>query len=196
MKILIYTNYRTGSKSLGEWLSNELNCDYYHEPLNQSNEYAIINSGLFDLKRIQNCIVKVSPGDGFDLSYLNNVFDKIIILYRENTLEQSESMCWSIVNKIYHHHYSGNSFKYAYYDLSDEWKSENMDKILELKNNFDKEKEFFKSLEYGLQLSYEELYYSDLGIKLIEDYIGFVSKAKINPINKLRGGTQNKRNLL
>jgi len=38
MRILLYTDYRTGSKSLGEWLSFELGLTYYHELLNLQNK--------------------------------------------------------------------------------------------------------------------------------------------------------------
>ena len=38
MKILLYTGYRTGSKSLGNWLRIELGIPYFHEYYNKSNE--------------------------------------------------------------------------------------------------------------------------------------------------------------
>jgi hypothetical protein len=187
MRILIYTGYRTGSTSLGEWLSAELNLLYHHEPFNKLNKASQKNYKNFSIENSKNCIIKISPIDGFDFELLKPLFDKIIILYRENTLEQSESMIWANQKKIYHHEYSYNILTYAHYTITKDWQEKYSDEINYRKSELDKENILLKNLD-AFRLTYEELYYSDDGIKKIENYIGFTSKSKFNKVNKLRNG--------
>lgn len=188
MRILLYTGYRTGSYSLGEWLSTELNIKQYHEPFNKLNEYAIEYYKNFTIEKSDKCIIKISPADGFDFIKLKPLFDKIIVLYREDTLSQAESMIWSEQTNTFHHKHINGKFKFAHYKISNEWLVENKKSIDSLKLDFDLQNKIFKSLTDCLILTYEELYYSNLGIKKLENYIKFNAKSSFNNINKLRDG--------
>ena len=71
---------------------------------------------------------------------------------------------------------------------SEEWLDKNAESIKYMEEDLQKENELLKSLTDCLHITYEELYYSDNGIKKIEDYIGFKSKTKFSKIHKLRNG--------
>jgi len=188
MKILLYTGYRTGSRSLGDWLSQELDIEYHHEPFNTHNPKNLEKYANFNLDKIKNCIVKISPHDNFDFVDIVNKFDKTIILYRNNIKEQSESFIWSKHKKIYHHHYAGEKFIYAYYTIDENFLKEHS---IEIDNEVDRlkiENEYFASLNTGLLLSYEDLYFSAVGLSKMEKYLDIKFKTKLNPINKLRNG--------
>ena len=81
-----------------------------------------------------------------------------------------------------------SSFKSAHYTIPQEWLDTHEESIKCMEANLQKENELLKSLTDCLHITYEELYYSDNGIKKIEDYIGFKSKTKFNKIHKLRDG--------
>jgi hypothetical protein len=201
MKILSYTGYRTGSRSFGEWLSIELDLPYYHEPFNPKFLLNPFNPKFdknnFLTEDIDDCIIKIPPVDGFDYESLKKLFDKTIILYRENTREQAESAIWAYEKKLWHHDWNAvtynstfkpNSFTSAHYTIPQEWLDKNAESIKYMEEDLQKENELLKSLTDCLHITYEELYYSDNGIKKIEDYIGFKSKTKFSKIHKLRNG--------
>lgn len=187
MKILNYTGYRTGSNSFGEWLSIELDLPYYHEPF-KTNFY-IKN---FSIEAMGDCIIKIPPADGFDYKNLKKLFDKKIILYRENTREQAESIMWANEKKLWHNRLApktnNSGFISAHYTISQEWLDTNAGAIECYIDNLERENEELKLLTDCLHITYEELYYSDMGIKKVEDYIGFKCKSKFNKIHKLRNG--------
>jgi hypothetical protein len=187
MKFLSYTGYRTGSRSFGEWLSIELNIPYYHEPFNP--KFDIKN---FSIEDTGDCIIKIPPADGFDYETLKKLFDKTIILYRENTKEQAESAIWAYEKKLWHHDWNASiensSFKSAHYTIPQEWLDENAEMIKCFTEDLQKENEKLKSLKDCLHITYEELYYSNEGIKKVEDYIGFKSKTTFSKMHKLRNG--------
>jgi len=69
-----------------------------------------------------------------------------------------------------------------------EWLDKNAEEIKSLSESLERENEILKSLTDCIIVTYDELYYSDKGIKKIEDYVGFKSNSKFNKINKLRNG--------
>lgn len=184
MKILNYTGYRTGSRSFGQWLSFELNLPYYHEPFNPKSEFK-----NFSIKKTSDCIIKISPHE-FDYKNLKKLFDKRIILYRENTKEQAESALWAYEKQLWHHNWykstENSNFANAHYVIPQEWLDKNAESIKSMISTLQKENEELKLLKDCLHITYEELYYSNEGIKKVEDYIGFKSKSKFNKIDKLR----------
>jgi hypothetical protein len=188
MKILIYTGYRTGSKSLGNWLRIELGITYFHEYYNKNNEEKWNYYKKIDLNKINDYIIKISPNDGFDFDELIKRYDKIILLYREDTMAQAQSMVWAQDTQLWHHTYLSDKFISAHYTIPTEWLDEHVAKIESLQNFYKKENEVLKSLTDCLHVTYEELYYSEEGIKKIENYVGFKSKSKFNKIHKLRNG--------
>jgi hypothetical protein len=188
MKILNHTGHRTGSKSFGEWLSFELNLPYYHEPFDVKSD--IKN---FSIEETRNGIIKISPTDGFSYENLKELFDKRIILYRENTKEQAESALWAYEKQLWHHDWykatENSKFTNAHYIIPQEWLDKNAESIKILETRLEKENEELKLLKDCLHITYEELYYSNEGIKKTEDYIGFKSKSKFSKIDKLRNVT-------
>jgi len=187
VKILNYTGYRTGSNSFGEWLSIELNIPYYHEPFNP-----IFYIKNFSIEEVGDCIIKIPPADGLDYENLKKLFDKKIVLYRENTREQSESIIWANENQLWHNRWHDNpktsSFKSAHYSIPQDWLDMNTEVIESTISDLERENKELKLLTDCLHITYEELYYSDRGIKKIEDYIEFKSKTKFNKMHKLRNG--------
>jgi hypothetical protein len=194
MKILMYTGYRTGSRSLGDWLHTELNLNYYHEPFNKNITIPHMVRAKnklyknFSIEQSNNCIIKISPNDEFDYENLKKLFDKKIILYRENTKQQAESILWANEHQSWHSTIIDNKFISAHYTIPQEWLDINAKQIELSSYALQQENEMLKSLTDCLHITYEELYYSDNGIKKIEDYIGFKTKTKFNKINKLRNG--------
>lgn len=194
MKILLYTGYRTGSTSLGEWSSIELNLPYYHEPFNKNitipsmiaNKIRLYKN--FSIEEAGDCIMKISPFDEFEYESIKKLFDKRIVLYRENTREQAESILWANEKELWHHTYLNDKFISAHYTIPMEWLSKNAEEIETIIISLEKENQLLKSLTNCLHITYEELYYSDNGIKKIEDYIGFKSKSTFNKLHKLRNG--------
>jgi hypothetical protein len=183
MKILSYTGYRTGSRSFGEWLSFELNLPYHHEPFNP-----IFDIKNFSIENTGDCIIKIPPAYNIGYENLKKLFNKRIVLYRENTKEQAESIMWASERELWHHTYLDDKFISAHYSIPAEWLNKNVEEIETLTISLTEENKLLKSLTDCLHITYEELYYSDNGIKKIEDYIGFKSKSKFNNMHKLRNG--------
>jgi hypothetical protein len=192
MKILIYCWWIVGSRSFGNWLSLETGLHYYFEPLKFGSdrsedlmlfgkflENELKNAKHTNFKTDENFITKIFPNE-IDYKKLVNYFDKIIVLYRENTLEQAESIIWSKYNKM-----SWPNF----YEIDDKYLKDNQKEILNTKNDFDKRNLELKKLENCLHITYEEFFYSDTGIKKVEEYLGIKTKTLPNSSNKLRNGT-------
>jgi hypothetical protein len=193
MKILVYTGYRTGSRSLGEWLNTELGIHYYHEPLNIHNNVSINKYPNFNIDNVNNGIIKISPRDVLNIMEVYYKFDKRIVLYRENTREHAESIIWANENESWHNTAVNKKFTSAHYTIPSEWLQLNLKKIDAVESSLVKEKQMLKLLKDCLILTYEELYYSEVGINKLEQYLGFESKTKFNSINKLRNGIINKK---
>lgn len=73
MKILLYCTHRTGSFSFGSWLEYEIDIPYYQN-LN---------------KNYDSQIVKILYDDKIKYKEFLEFFDKIIVLYREDTIAQA-----------------------------------------------------------------------------------------------------------
>ena len=172
MKILLLSEGRTGSYSVMDWLSLDLKLQIISEQ--QPCDY--INRNNIIVKRM------LSNGD-FNLEDIK-YFDKIIILYRENTLQQSESSLWAILKKKWHHSFDT---KDGFYSIDENYLIENHKEIWDNKYQSDKRLILYKSLDFGLKISYEDIFDNLIGQKILEDYIGFVSTTTLalSP-NKLR----------
>ena len=84
MKILIYTTHRTGSTSLAQLLMSHYNCDYQREGFYKNkNFFKIINS-------TENIVIKLTPMEA-EYDSVKDIFDKRIILIREDIQSQAES---------------------------------------------------------------------------------------------------------
>lgn len=158
MKILIYTTHRTGSTSLANFLMFNYSYDY------QRYEY---------FKKIKNnlpndIIVKLTPYEE-DYDNIKNLFDKRIILIREDVKSQSESRVYSEVfgKKFSSYTIENNFFKEYAAQIAE------MYKCIELEN-----KSLIEHTD-ALQLTYDELYKSDIGIFKLEEYFKTKFKYKL-----------------
>jgi hypothetical protein len=166
MRILLISNGRTGSYSICEWLSKELNLKF------------IVERDLsFNYKIGNNFIVKRTLfNNNFDLEDVK-YFDKIIILYRKNTLKQSESNLYAILRKKWHH--NSDTIIDGYYKIDKGFLIKNHEIIWDSKYQMDNEKNEMLNLKFGLKISYEEIFEDKIGQKLISDYIDFNPKTNL-----------------
>lgn len=173
MKILLLCGGRVGSYTLAKWLTKELNLEFFNE-----TDHSI------DYKQVDNIIVKRTI-DNNDFNLDDSVyFDKIIKLYRKNTLKQAESSLYAILNKKWHH--TSETETDGFYEIDEDFLIENHKKIWLNKNFINEENKKLLKLNFGFEISYEEIFELFIGEKLIEDYIGFKSKTKIDVSHKLR----------
>jgi hypothetical protein len=173
MKILLISNGRTGSYSICEWLSKELNVKFITETEDSLN-YKVEDN--FILKRT------LSNND-FDLKDII-FFNKIIILYRKNTLKQSESNLYAILRKKWHHY--SNSIIDGYYEIDEDFLINNHETIWNSKYQLDNEKNKMLNLKFGFKISYEEIFEDKIGQKLISDYVGFTPITNLDFKLKMR----------
>ena len=175
MKILIYTTHRTGSTSLAELLMTHFNCDYQREGFFKNKEFFNI------INKIDNIIIKLTPSEA-DYNTIRNVFDKCIVLVRDNIKEQAES-------RVYAEHIKKFFVPYTIDDkFFDEYKNELERMVYIIKS----ENELLRKCDDCLFVTYEELYYGD-GIKKIENYLNTHITLKLDNSKKYRNG---KRTLL
>jgi hypothetical protein len=173
MKILLISNGRTGSYSICEWLSKELNIKFITE-IDNSLDYKVEDN--FILKR-------TLFNNDFDLEDIKH-FDKIIILYRKNILKQSESNIYAILRKKWHHY--SNSIIDGYYEIDKDFLINNHETIWNSKYQLDNEKNKMLNLKFGFKISYEEIFEDKVGQKLISDYIDFNPKTNLDFELKMR----------
>ena len=172
MKILLLSEGRTGSYSVMDWISLDLKLHIIYE----LQECDYVNRDNIIVKRT------LTNNDFIldDVKY----FDKIIILYREDTLQQSESSLWAILKKKWHHSFDK---KDGFYSIDENYLIENHEEIWDKKYQSDKILMSYKSLDFGLKISYEDIFINGIGQKILEDYIGFTSTTTLAlSSNKLR----------
>lgn len=183
MKLLLYTSYRTGAKSLGTLLAGGLRVKYYHEP--------------YELNNIKNvCVMRITANDDIKYGKLIDIFDKYILLYREDTKAQAESYVWAVKNNIYH--FNSEIENYGYYHINDDFLIKNKEEIETYIKIFNNEQKYLKSLE-GLKVSYEEIYIEKTGLNKITKYLGSTNNINLKPppsYLKLRDNIPKKKTLL
>jgi len=173
MKILLISNGRTGSYSICEWLSKELNIKFITE-IDNSLDYKVEDN--FILKR-------TLSNNHFDLEDIKH-FDKIIILYRKNTLKQSESNLYAILKNKWHHY--SDYITDGYYEIDEDFLIKNHETIWNSKYQLDEEKNEMLNLKFGIKVSYEEIFEDEVGEKIILNYLDFSPKIKLNTKLKMR----------
>jgi hypothetical protein len=161
MIILLLCEPRSGSTNLAHWFNSNKNFTVLQEPLNkESIDYKKgepIGEWMYDTEHF---LIKEIYFHNNDLTELINLSDKIILLYRENDIEQLESWLVAIETK--------------------QWISEWVSNRVKIRNQQDKEN-YFYSLKNGFEneylnegsffkISYEELYYNN-GFQKILDYL-------------------------
>jgi hypothetical protein len=162
MKILILSQGRVGSHSLGEWMSKELLIPFIPEDLD------------FDYKINERFIRKIYYSKSLNLDF--NFFDKVIILYRNDTFNQAISNVYSIKTKKYRH---TDDILNGYYNITKEFCIKNYLYIADLIETLNNNNKILKKIDNGLVISYEEIYIDKTGQKKIEEYIGFKSKTEL-----------------
>lgn len=176
MKILLISNGRTGSYSICEWISKELNIKF----ITEIDDY-------FNYKVEDNFILKRTlSNNNFDLKDII-YFDKIIVLYRENTLKQSESSLYAILKNKWHH--TSDNILDGYYEINEDFLIENHETIWNSKYQLDNEKNKMLNLKFGIKVSYEEIFEEEVGEKIISNYIDFNPKIKLDTKLKMRKET-------
>lgn len=149
MKILIYTTHRTGSTSLANFLMFNYSYDYQRYQYFKKMQDNLPND----------IIIKLTPNEE-DYDSIKHLFDKRIILIREDVKSQSESRVYSeVFGKKFSSYTIDNTFFKEYAAEISE-----MYKLIEYENNL-----LIKYTD-ALQLTYDELYKSNIGIFKLEEY--------------------------
>jgi hypothetical protein len=175
MKILIYSEGRVGSHSLGKWLSKNLGMSFIAESMefDYDNNDNFIRKIYFIPKHSSEVNLQWMTEKG-EVKFDN--FDKVIRLYRKNTFEQSISYLHTLHSKKFQH--SDGKFD-AYYELNKEFCDKYYIDIYRTMRYSDMSNNELKNINQGLLISYEEIFVENTGQKLIEEYIGFESKTDI-----------------
>jgi LPS sulfotransferase NodH len=171
MVITIIAEPRTGSTNLGKWFLTNKEFTVLFEPLNKTSTNYKKGESVNEWKYNTNhFLIKEIYTPDICLTELIQFSDKIIILYRENKKEQSESWVmanstdnwtesWRPNDKIKYH---ANNTKIDYfYNLVDGFNT-----------NYVSNENYFK-------ISYEELYYND-GLNKIIDYLNLDCVKNVN----------------
>lgn len=167
MLITIIAEPRSGSTNLHYWFKKSgINFISVFEPYNKISE-DFKTDKRFDLswmKSSKNYIIneKFYPECG-DLNQLINVSDKVLCLYRENSVEQIESFVVANVTNNWLGEYNGND---KIIKNIDRLYSDKQEYFLKLKKDF---KDFI-DLHNLKSFSYEDLYYRGK-IKELKEYL-------------------------
>jgi hypothetical protein len=159
MVITILAEPRSGSTNLANWFYFNKNFTTLFEPITSSKWQWYkhgVSPKLWEYNTPHLLVKEIFKPDE-DFSELIEISDKVIILYRENTIEQTES--WLNANKT-------NNWVKAWVFKKDLIKNEDACYFNELKKGIKKnylDKNYFN-------ISYEELYYNN-GFQKVLDYL-------------------------
>lgn len=159
MVITILAEPRSGSTNLANWFYFNKNFTLLFEPITSPKWQWYkhgISPKLWEYKTPHLLVKEIFKPDE-DFSELIEISDKVIILHRENTIEQTES--WLNANKT-------NNWDKAWVFKKDLIKDEDAWYFNELKKGI---KENYLDKNY-FNISYEELYYNN-GFQKILDYL-------------------------
>lgn len=180
MRICILASPRSGSRSLMSFLSKNFKLKVYDEPYNIWMEERYAKRHLYkeDIWHNDNILVKhmVKHLPLYKLHKLDNYFDKIICLYRNNYKASAESRIQAEA--------SGNwTDKYTFNNINYDKKKLNYYVSL-----YKEEVRLLKNLGH-FSISYEELFYSGEGIKKVKSYFNITNEKHdsiLNPKNRYR----------
>ena len=158
MKILIYTTHRTGSTSLANFLMFNYSYDYQRH-----NYFKSVRNNMPN-----DIIIKLTPNEE-NYNEISNCFDKRIVLIREDIKSQAESRVFSeIFGK-----------KFSSYNISESFLNEYSNEILKMESLIKSENNKLSLYSNCLQLTYDELYKSNIGIFKLESYLDTKFKYKL-----------------
>lgn len=161
MIITILAEPRSGSTNLANWFSLNKKFTVFYEPLNigmkKFNEYKGDSSPKVWKYNTTHLLIKEIYTPDKNVKELIEISDKLIILYRENTLEQTQSWLNAIKTNNWSHPWAYNA---------EFIKNENPSYFNEIKKGI---KENYLNNDY-FNISYEELYYNN-GFQKILNYL-------------------------
>lgn len=152
MRVLVLSHTRCGSTTLCKWLSKELDFVLDERPY----DFKIFNSII----KSDNVIIKIVAEEYYPTKEDITKFDRVICLTRENSSDASISFIRSKNVDKWHDQY----------EVTDEWISENKNKISEQIYKYDEIKLRLK--EYKVfQIIYENIYVSKSDINRMLNYM-------------------------
>jgi hypothetical protein len=189
MRILVYSTQRCGSTAVMDWISKELDLTPVFEPFIPCSEedYRRYNNNwrndLGAFNRLKHIVAKVIHYNLDELIHVDNIeseffskFDKVVVLYRENIRDQSESLLIASKRKI----------SFGEYNLKKELLELNPDHIEETSGILLEQTESMLSYNNCFKISYEDIFIRKDYSKLIE-YLGIKEPKHLdlfNPKNK------------
>ena len=159
MVITILAEPRSGSTNLANWFLQKNNFTILYEPITSPNLRWFQNGLHPSLWKFtsEHLLVKEIYRPDVNFSELIGISDKLIILYRENTIEQTQSWLNAIKTNNWSHSWAYNA---------EFIKNENPSYFNEIKKGI---KENYLNNDY-FNISYEELYYNN-GFQKILNYL-------------------------
>lgn len=189
MRVLVYSTQRCGSTAVMNWVSKELDLTPVFEPFIPCGEedYRRYNNNWRDdmdsFNRLKHIVAKVIH---YNLSYAiepENIeteffskFDKVVVLYRENIRDQSESLLIASKRRI----------SFGDYNLKKELSDLNPDHISETSEILLEQTQSMLSYNNCFKISYEDIFIRKDYNKLI-DYLEIKEPKYLNlfdPKNK------------
>lgn len=161
MTITILAEPRSGSTNLANWFTLYKNFTVLSEPLNKNSRYYKKEEPIREWTyNTEHFLIKEIYLPGSDLTELIDVSDKVILLYRENGIEQLESWLVAVETKNWLLEWVKHHVK-----VTDQQNKENYFKSLKdgFRDEYLDNTNFFK-------ISYEELYYKS-GFQKVLDYL-------------------------
>ena len=188
MRILIIGTPRSGTNTLLDWVSKETNYLKIYEPYNeicklrtykQEDEIKLVE----DVTN-ENIVVKCLYFEIEKYGHVLNLFDKVIVIVRNDTKEQSESLWNSKRTNNWGEHYyiNPNQLKLHSVEIS----------LEESRLIFENNK--LKEIDNSLQVTYEGVYVSGLDIQRIKNFLNLETCRYVDLLsndNKYRRMTNN-----
>lgn len=180
MRILIYTLARTGSTNLTYYLAKSLGYTPIFEPYNPDTKLDKYPEDL--IWNSDNVVVKVMDQEaGKSFSEFSPSFDKHIVLTREDTHAQAQSLVYAANNNTWHRHYVYNPSKV------------DQNFCNQMTEQYAKTRTELLTLN-GYQVTYEGIYLRGDQVKGLNEYLGITNPSleDIDPTYKYRQGDANK----
>ena len=154
MRVAIFSNARTGSTTLYKYLTKSL--DYYSlaPPFDRKFFNLDFKSEVWTR---ENVVVKFMFEFLPIVDRIQKSFDKTIFLTRTNDAEGAESLAHAMKTGVWNRPYVSINFT-----------KEEIDKYISIRKQ---QREKIQSLG-GFQITYEEIFYSDTGVKRLNDFFG------------------------
>jgi hypothetical protein len=152
---------------------NHYNCDYQREGFYKNKNFSKI------INNIENIIIKLTPSE-IDYNLIRNIFDKCIVLTRNDVRAQAESRLYAENVKKY----------FTPYTIDDLFLKNHLNELANMEQIIKNENKILNKSENCLHITYEELYYND-GLKKIEEYLNTSIILKLDNSKKYRNGKKN-----